>query len=75
MSVKLITHITHVRNIRMKNICDKQTSTNINYIEGALKVKTLSLTKYGLLIKEKICSLWEQIFSFKSRLYFGSDTR
>ena len=34
----------------------------------------LSLPNYVLLLKEKICSLWEQILSFKSSSYFGSNT-
>ena len=31
--------------------------------------------RYGLLLKKKKRSLWEQILSFKSNPYFGSDSR
>ena len=34
-----------------------------------LKFCLKSLPKYGLLLKERICSLWEQILSFKSSPY------
>ena len=37
--------------------------------------ENLSLLKQGLLLKERICSLWEQILTSKSSPYFRSKTR
>ena len=37
------------------------------------KFSLILLPNKALLFKERICSLWEQILSFKSSAYFGSD--
>ena len=37
--------------------------------KNLIKIFLKSLTKKGLLLKERICSLWEQILSFKSSPY------
>ena len=62
IGVALITQITHMRNMRKRNIYN-----NVIYIEY------FAFLPLGLLLKERICSLWEQILSFKSSPYFGSD--
>ena len=62
IGVALITQITHVRNMRMRNI-----NNNVTYI------KYFASLPLGLLLKERICFLWEKILSFKSSPYFGSD--
>ena len=47
---------------------------NIHFQEGQLcKNGLTSLLKKDLLWKERICSLWEQILSFKSRPIFRRD--
>ena len=40
---------------------------------GLEQCSIISLSKYGLFLKERICSLWEQNLSFKSSPYLGSD--
>ena len=59
--VALFTHITHVRSMRKTNIYN-----------NVLLTKYFVSLPLGLLLKERICSHWEQILSFKSSLYFES---
>ena len=60
--IALIMHITctHVSNMNRKIFINKATVT----------YKTI-----GVLLKERICSLWEQILFFTSSPYLGSDSR
>ena len=38
-------------------------------------MKYFASLQWGFFLKEIICSLWEQILSFKNNPYFGSDSR